>query len=127
MFDILAFGVDEAPVLCGSGGNVVTTGVTLALNPQYGALGLSVVLSGVIDGNFDLVVETAVQAANPAEADSWQETNDRINGVVALGTYSLVIANPVIDKCRIKIVKNAGTLDTTFTPTWLGDKQPVPN
>ena len=127
MLDVFSFGVSEAPVLCGAGGDVVSTGITLFHNPQYGGLGISVVLSGAIDGNFDLVIETAVQAAAPGQPGSWSETSDRINGVNALGSVSIPCANPVLDKCRVKIVKNAGTVDTTFGITWLADKQPTLN
>jgi len=120
-------GVTLSPFHITTSGTKVSPGVGLNSGKQFGELGVIVVVDGTFDtANYDIVVQTAANAAGPGNSGDWMDTNSRINGVDAAGTYRIPVADPVIDKVRLKYVDHLfGATDITFTATWVGDRLPV--
>ncbi len=83
--------------------------------PVY-RLGIQVTVASFSGGEINLVVQTA-----PSEADAdgeWDDTDTRINGIVANGSYSIEVTNPIMDKVRIAFVP-VTAFTGTITPRWL--------
>jgi len=86
--------------------------------------GLILIVTGALAASsFDAIVQTAVENAPPGLVpDLWVDTNSRINGIAALGQYQLHITDPIISKCRLRIVRTAGAATPTWSTTWLSDR-----
>jgi hypothetical protein len=124
-FEIINHGVVEAAaVVFGSGaGPAYSAGAQLD-NPQYLAAAMFCVVSDGGDGLGDLDVDIVVQTA-PEDAVSdadWMDTKTRINGIIAFGSYQILVTDPVLSNIRAKIVKNAGTEDVSFQFRWGADR-----
>lgn len=118
--DILPFVVQEPlSVNVPIGGNVVTAGVQPA--KQTGKMGLWLLLGGIPDGTFDLIVETALAATGPA--GNWlQLTSSRLNGVTGANTYRLSLVDPVLDQVRVRAVRTGGSDVATIATRWGSDR-----
>ena len=114
---------DSVETLSGASSTSYTDGVTPGYNSTSGkmeapvqALGLQVTVSGFGGGEVDLVLQTA-----PSEADAdgeWLNTDNRINGIVADGSYSINITAPIMDKVRLALVP-VTAFTGVITPRWL--------
>jgi hypothetical protein len=101
-------GADYSASVPGSTGSNDAGGVIIEVTGAFGA------------DNFDVIVQTAVESASPSA--TWNDTNSRVNGIVVAGQYQLHITDPIISRCRLKIVKNAGATDVTWTVRWMSDR-----
>jgi hypothetical protein len=101
-------GADYSASVPGSTGSNDAGGVIIEVTGAFGA------------DNFDAIVQTAVENASPSA--TWVDTNSRVNGIVVAGQYQLHITDPILSRCRLKIVKNAGAADVTWTIRWMSDR-----
>jgi hypothetical protein len=125
--DLHAYVVSEVPFVAGAGGGpFYSPGADYSANVagstgSNDAGGLIIDVSGAFAGdNFDVIVQTSVEDA--LAPNTWSDTNSRTNGIVVAGQYQLHITDPIISRCRVKIVKNAGAADVTWTIRWMSDR-----
>lgn len=127
-FDRQPFGVVEVAtevLVAAAQVQAFTPGAALS-NPKHGALGVVLVVSNPSAGGFGAAFDAIMQTAtDDATVDGdWIDTDTRINGIAAAGTYSVEGTDPVMDRVRLRLA-GIGFLGVSVRTQWLSDKQPV--
>ena len=127
-FDRFPFGFTEADTEFLVGG-AATTGVSLGCrlsNPRHGALGLELVIENPSGGGFGAMFDAIVQTATDGVTTTadWVDTNTRINGINAAGVFTVQVADPVLDRVRLRYA-GVGFLGFNSRVHWMSDKQPT--
>ncbi len=82
--------------------------------------GLVVVVSGYAAGGsttgFDVIVQTA-----PTATGTFANTLSRINQIVANGTYTIPVADPILIAARVNVVRGDGAATANITIHWLAN------
>lgn len=111
-------------------GTVYTAGVSIPAQATKGVVSLRVTVpaGAVTASQIRVTVQTAVTGASAGSPTSWTSTDDvLLIAPTGENTYSLVLASPILDKCRLQIVTSqitgGGTL--RFLPSWGADTLPI--